>query len=391
MRAREELLPLTSVRFFAAASIVLLHSVALIGRSTDTSAFELRQGVSLFFILSGFIMVYAYPALPREKILPYWHARLARIWPVHLVVLAAVLFVLPRSALSFSTVTPQLIALQATLTQTWYPTAAHILALNTVTWSLSVEIVFYLLFPILIVLMRRAWWIVIPVSALLVWIVAFSATDRILTVIHDSNAGISISWPPARLLEFVLGMNAAYVWRWLAPRVKMGRAVGTSVECLALALVLGAMYETKTFTAFATLKWHLSQAAVLWISNIGVTCLPFACLFVVLALGLGAVSRLFSLSPLVTLGHASYSLYIVHYPILMWFESPTGKAAFGQLPAAIVFGIYLLTALGGSLLLWRFVEVPGRRLVLGSFERPVRVPAAAARVPKRPARAPQSL
>ena len=59
------------------------------------------HGVSFFFVLSGFILTYAYPTLPdAEAVRRFWVARFARLWPVHIV--AALLFILARpQALDF--------------------------------------------------------------------------------------------------------------------------------------------------------------------------------------------------------------------------------------------------------------------------------------------------
>ena len=54
----------TSLRFFAAVMIVVYHSNGLFGFSKDRiPILEWCQGVSFFFVLSGFILAYVYPKL----------------------------------------------------------------------------------------------------------------------------------------------------------------------------------------------------------------------------------------------------------------------------------------------------------------------------------------
>src|SRR5882762_3313186 len=77
---------LTTLRFFAAAMIVVHHSRGNFGIPSDWAVhLPLDQGVSFFFVLSGFILVYVYPRLDtwdaRRK---FWLARFARIWPAHI-------------------------------------------------------------------------------------------------------------------------------------------------------------------------------------------------------------------------------------------------------------------------------------------------------------------
>lgn len=52
---------LTSLRFFAAMMIVMLHATGSFG--IQKSALTLNQGVAFFFVLSGFILTYVYPRL----------------------------------------------------------------------------------------------------------------------------------------------------------------------------------------------------------------------------------------------------------------------------------------------------------------------------------------
>lgn len=73
---------LTSLRFFAALMIVIHHSTGLFG--IKNISFHIGQGVSSFFVLSGFILSYVYPKLENwYEIKKFWKARIARLWPAH--------------------------------------------------------------------------------------------------------------------------------------------------------------------------------------------------------------------------------------------------------------------------------------------------------------------
>jgi peptidoglycan/LPS O-acetylase OafA/YrhL len=86
---------LTSLRFFAAAMIVVGHGAGEFGFQLDADAlFALNTGVSFFFVLSGFILYYNYPVLPdRAAVSRFYLARFARIWPLHFFALVLVLIV----------------------------------------------------------------------------------------------------------------------------------------------------------------------------------------------------------------------------------------------------------------------------------------------------------
>src|SRR5438309_3517405 len=104
--APSKLHALTSLRFFAAAMIVMLHAQGYFGEIPVLGHFVLTQGVCFFFVLSGFILTYAYPALDRAGTMRFLVSRLARIVPLHLVALLLYVLILPawyRDAVSRST------------------------------------------------------------------------------------------------------------------------------------------------------------------------------------------------------------------------------------------------------------------------------------------------
>src|SRR5215211_4335877 len=86
---------LTSLRFIAASMIVLSHTTILFGLPYAwLDPLPLDHGVSFGFVLSGFILAYVYPSLSWQKAPRFWWARIARLWPAHLVgfLLVLVLF-----------------------------------------------------------------------------------------------------------------------------------------------------------------------------------------------------------------------------------------------------------------------------------------------------------
>jgi peptidoglycan/LPS O-acetylase OafA/YrhL len=74
---------LTSLRLFAAAMIVVLHANGHFGIPAWLPRYVgLGAGVSIFFVLSGFILTINYPELPTwTAVLRFWRNRFARLWP----------------------------------------------------------------------------------------------------------------------------------------------------------------------------------------------------------------------------------------------------------------------------------------------------------------------
>lgn len=152
---------LTSIRGFAAIAVVLMHINSTYAEQ-GLLFFSLFQysslGVDLFFILSGFILAYVYEEQNFSKLgiksffVTFMSARLARIYPLHIVTLLfTLLIVLTLSGFSerysehFFTL--QSFILNVFLIQNW---GLVDISWNTVSWSISAEFFMYLLFPFML-------------------------------------------------------------------------------------------------------------------------------------------------------------------------------------------------------------------------------------------------
>jgi peptidoglycan/LPS O-acetylase OafA/YrhL len=111
-------------------------------------------GVSFFFVLSGFILAYNYrsplPTWSAKK--AFFLARFARLYPAYIVTLLASFFIGSRYVESVSMgAIPQFVLLQA-----WIPYTASFQYWNTPGWTLSVQALFYISFPLAIALAASA-------------------------------------------------------------------------------------------------------------------------------------------------------------------------------------------------------------------------------------------
>jgi peptidoglycan/LPS O-acetylase OafA/YrhL len=88
----------------------------------------------------------------------------------------------------------------------------------------------------------------------------------------------------------------------------------------------------------------------------------FLILIVALASGRGTVARILGSPPAQVLGESSYALYILHWPLWFWFTAWMDDAT-TRSPA--VLGTYLVGVVIVSMVVWRVLERPARRSILG--------------------------
>jgi len=238
--AVQRLSALTALRFFGAAAIVLHHTRGYMGIPlTFWQSVALPQGVSLFFVLSGFILTYAYRDLDRRGVGHFLIRRFARIWPMHIATFLLAIFVTWMSSRSPVKGPPIGVAFSSdaalwnlTLFHAWIPSTRIMLSFNAVSWSLSVEWFFYLCLPLLLRYWRRTWIAQLGFTLLLAIITISVANHRAgLT----SLSPLVYYLPVARLWEFTVGVATAQAFITLRHRIHFTRWFGTLLETLAIA------------------------------------------------------------------------------------------------------------------------------------------------------------
>ncbi len=389
---------LTGIRFVAAAWVLLyhlqiplaaLHVLAIPGVGDVLRVG--RLGVDLFFALSGFILTHTYlrrlgPALKWRGALDFWWLRLARIYPVHLVMI----FVAGGAVVAQAKVTgdtldrdwlnPVDLLKNLLLVQEWGPEPQR--GWNFVAWSLSMEWLAYLLFPLLVLLLwffykRLPTWLlgfawVLALTPLVIY--GLSTTDPYYTDHWGSTYRI--------LTEFTAGaITYLFVIRFL-PGDKLSEPASPQVErsasvlavLLPIVVIAGAIFlgnlpaaqppqldltgDAEPLPPF----FHLLLVPVLiaWIGS--------------LALSRRGLSRFLSTKALVLGGFISYSLYMTH---LVWFGLWRAAMRAIHVSSGPVYAVGVIALVAGALiiawLMWRFVEEPARewmRSLVGARRKP---------------------
>ena len=368
---RPPLHALTSLRFVAAMLIVIEHSAGRFGLPADLgSPFMLDQAVSFFFILSGFILTYVYPVLPVTAVPRFLRARVARIWPAHLVAFALLFLLAGRQAGRRDGHQIGIALANLLLIHGWIPVKAFFFSYNTVSWSISTELGFYLLFPLLIHRWHHSWW----------WklLLTFGLVCGLITVINITHlpassglreTGLLYINPLGRLFEFTLGMTTALLYRRLVTSLTCTRVIGTVGEIGAVMLAVMCMaYSDRWATVIGQVSW-ISAAGAFWFREVGATAGAFALVILMMALERGVLSRLLSTRPPVLLGEISFALYLLH-PVLLTIFTDHARALL-RVPNPILYALYWVLTLLTAHLVWVLIETPMRRFLVRGTRVPI--------------------
>ena len=228
----KQLLPaLTGLRIFGALGVFLLHSLMLadpldpsvpmtyIGNQPLAEAVSKFVwmagivGVSFFFVLSGFVITWA--SRPGQRAGAFVRRRMVKIFPNHLVTWVLAMLLVPAAATGLFVPLVNL-----SLLHSYFPDPAVFISVNSPSWSLCCEMLFYVLFPSLIPLVRR-----IPVNRLWVAAVALIGAMVVVALVNDlfvpstPKSGLlpmavpqqwfGYIFPVPRMFEFGLGMVLA--------------------------------------------------------------------------------------------------------------------------------------------------------------------------------------
>jgi peptidoglycan/LPS O-acetylase OafA/YrhL len=346
------LLPaLTGLRFVAAMMIVWLHAHQIFGLPNPG---HLAQGVSFFFVLSGFILTHVYPRLAgAAAVKRFFIARIARIWPAHLATLALFMMVEGGPINGF-------FLANLLLVQSWIPVANSYFSYNGISWSISTEVFFYLMFPLMIASFGKRWLFWLLASAIVsigFFAMANNGAFPLESGDHVSITGLIYINPAVRLFEFVLGMCCCLFWKRLqSVRLPDSALLFTVLECAAIGIAIFFMQHS-----VLNLVRSVQPAGGEWVGHHASGMWGFGAVLIVFALGRGLLARLFASRPAMLLGEISFSLYLVHQWILNYFSGHL--KGLSKAPWQLGFLFALAVALALAYLIWLLVEMPARRLI----------------------------
>lgn len=327
-----------ALRGVAVLAVLIYHS----GLSATPSGF---LGVDIFFVISGFLItggLVQQRDLGGVDLFAFYMRRARRLLPASFTVFALVAVLAPMflSSAAMADLTAQLwgavtYSINFVLAQqsSYFDIAAEQKPLLHV-WSLSLEEQYYFLLPLLIIASPRRHLLAVVSSVTIV-----SLLLCFLRVFGETNTFFLL---PTRLWELGIGSIGAMIA--VAPRWRALLVYLCPLAALAVALILfrspdgGHPGWGALLTCVATLT--LILGAPTWLNA-------------------GALPR-----ALAWVGDISYSLYLVHWPLIVFFR----QAWMGENTPA-VSGFLIVAAIGLSWLLYHFVEQPFRRP--GRWQKPV--------------------
>ncbi|MEC5397489.1 acyltransferase family protein [Uliginosibacterium sp. H1] len=307
-------------------------------------------GVDIFFVISGYLITGIILADLRDgnfSLANFYKRRILRIAP-------ALFVTLLLTALVFSVLTPpsaladlraSLIAATLSYANFWFYLTVDYFGDNALTpvlhtWSLAVEEQFYFVFPLLMLALsatsRQRWRVAVTLALALALALAV-ASFVAACILAPRHASLAFYMPWLRAWELMAGSLLA-----MAPLAALTtgmRRVLSIAGLLAIGYAIARYRESMVFPGLSAL-------------------LPVAGAVAVIAgAGGGGVGNLLLRFPLMQwVGKISYSLYLVHWPLVCL--------------ASLLFSLYpmkiRLAILVGSVVLgwlsWRYVEQPFRRM-----------------------------
>ena len=335
---------LTFTRFLAAISIVIFHyGLDVFPFNLGLANILLKQAnvvVSYFFILSGFVMIIAYGNNDKIEFGAFMKRRLARIYPAYF--LAIIVFLI-YFLVQFKPFDIKGLILNLTFLQSWIP--GYALSFNAPGWSLSVEMFFYMLFPLLFNYFYKRY----SVNKLLIPILLLFVVSQLLLHIlrystfykgfPSASNDLIFFFPLMHLSEFLVGNIAGL---FFLKGIKKRNYDFYIVALISLIIILLASHTS--------INYHNGMLAFVFVP-----------LILLISSNNGTSTKILTSKSLIFLGEISYGVYIFQKPVSIWI---CGILKYYNINnPALNFYLTVTVLIILSAISYKFIETPLRRIV----------------------------
>lgn len=335
------------LRAVAVLAVVVYHATfSFSGGDVLTGGY---LGVDVFFVISGFLITSILLVEQRDtghiSIANFYKRRVRRLLPALLLVVVvtlplAYMFLLPEQMIDYAGSLVGSLLFSSNFY--WYFSLQQYGAESALlkpflhTWSLAVEEQYYLLYPLLLMLIGKR------SRALLFWVFLMLALASLFFAQYMTVKDSSFSFYllPSRLWELMAGGFCA-LYYLSSKKLVLNRLVSQIILLSSVAVLIACMVVFRKEThhpGFITLMPIIATMAIISFGDED-----------------SIVTQCLSFRPVVAIGKLSYAIYLWHFPIFAFarisgnFETPAAKLGF------------LVLAVLASAVSYKFVETPFRR------------------------------
>ncbi|MBP3819510.1 MAG: acyltransferase [Butyrivibrio sp.] len=320
------------IRALAFLGIFLSHSGVVEFSASGT------WGVSVFFILSGFLMFRSYDSTERIKhygiqySIKFGINKIKKLYSLHIVTMLLAMPWLVMSYIDYQSNDKILIPIFKTvmnvfLLQSWIPNDNVYFSLNGVAWYLSVSLFLYIMFPFILHFMKKYRGRDTAIATIVIMLIfqffmALLSNYFQMNLIHDNKF---VRWfvyifPASRLEDFFIGCNLGYIFKNIhKPKFSANRKLYTFFEIIIITIIIIQMSlfvimitiptkvdPTNTFSCWwgYTILWTVSSCILIYL----------------FAKRSGKISTILTNRLLVFIGNMSANAFLIHQIVFRYLE-----------------------------------------------------------------------
>ncbi len=318
-------------------------------------------GVTIFFVLSGYLItgliIDEWNATSHLSLKNFWLRRVRRLVPaIIFLLLCLIVLCAIFSPVMLTKLKQDLLSCLFFYNNWWqiFHDVSYFENLGSPSpvthfWSLSIEEQFYIVWPVLLLLLFKIKTNKKLICALIVVLALLSAADMALLYVPGDDPSRVYYGTDTRAFSLLIGAFLAFVLP--AARVrseafpKSARVVAEVAAFIALGIIAAMIFTVSAYEPF------LYRGGYFGLS------LLTAIIIIALVNSRGILAKIFALAPLVWIGERSYGLYLWHYPLLLLMNPPTD---FAEKPWW-VYVLQVAVILAVTEFSYHFVENPIRK------------------------------